>query len=117
MFPDNINKNLSRLGWLLPHPSALKIGVGGNLIEILLAMPLLAIPAGTYVKLMLWAGLAGIVAVGTAVTGLPLAVVNMVYGRSKVRAILAAVLSLTPGPLAILLMHAAAAIKGFHLAG
>lgn len=99
-----------------PIAGKISIGVGiiGNGILVLSCLPFFAIPRGTGIRPMSWAMLVAFIAVCTLAVGLPSALISFRSSRRRV-SITALVLSITPWPLAVLLLRAIAAVCGLEI--
>ena len=93
---------------------ALIAGFLGNGIVVASEMPLLALAPGTGIRPMGWAVLMFLVAFGTAIVGLPASLISFTSCRKRV-GIVGLLLSLTPLPLASVLLHVIARICGLDL--
>ena len=94
---------------------ALIAGVLGNGVVIAYAIPFLTLAPGTSIRPMAWAALMFLVALVTLIVGLPSALISF-FSCSKRVGIAGLLLSLTPLPLASVLLHLIAKICGLELA-
>ena len=97
--------------------AAWSFGLGAffNLVIVVNAVPFLFVPHGHGVRPMGWAVLMFVTAGAALWLGLPLALLSRLRGERGRLAGWGIVLSLTPLPLALILLHSLSAICGFEL--
>ena len=93
---------------------ALGVGIGSNGLVIVFCIPFLAVAGGSGIRPMGWAALMCMIAFWAFVVGVPSSLISF---RSCGRrlSILSLLLSITPLPLSMILLHSLAAICGFEL--
>ena len=93
---------------------ALATGILSNGVVIALSIPFFAVPHGSGIRPMAWAAFMFMIAFWALVVGLPSSIISFRSCSRRV-SIVSLILSLSPLPLAVLLLHSIATICGFEL--
>ncbi len=107
-------KLFKQLDQLISSSGSCALGVVANLGIVALTLPFVTVPSGNSIRPMGWAFLIGMIALGTFVVGIITALIDVFSGKCKF-GLVGFFLCLVPFPLASLLLHLLALIKGFHL--